>query len=62
MGEEDGDGEARKRSQEAGTGRRAMALKSNLDAVPFIIYQLVGSSMQVSTFISPRDLKEMEIH
>lgn len=39
-----------------------MALKSNLDAVPFIIYQLVGSSMQVSTFISPRDLKEMEIH
>lgn len=39
-----------------------MALKSNLDAVPFIIYQLVGSSMQVSTLISPRDLKEMEIH
>lgn len=39
-----------------------MALKSNLDAVPFIIYQLVGSSIQVSTFISPRDLKQKEIH
>lgn len=39
-----------------------MALKSNQDAVPYIIYQLVGSSMQVSTFISPRDFKKMEIH